>query len=135
MRTKSRVWVSVAMAASLTVIAAPVGAQDDVDLRMTIWSANPAHVELFEQLGDEFAAASPTVADVTIESFNLADLDTLFTTQIAAGDPPDLGVRRLGVEELPRHVVVPLDQVDIGYAGARPPVGARLAAHSPRFTR
>ncbi|MBX3030742.1 MAG: sugar ABC transporter substrate-binding protein [Chloroflexi bacterium] len=57
---------------------------------MTIWSANPAHVELFEQLGAEFAAASPTVSGVTIESFNLAELDTLFTTQIAAGDPPDV---------------------------------------------
>jgi multiple sugar transport system substrate-binding protein len=78
------------MAATLTAIAAPVGAQDDVNLRMTIWSANPAHVELFEQLGDEFAAANPTVADVSIESFNLAELDTLFTTQIAAGTPPDV---------------------------------------------
>lgn len=65
-------------------------AADDVTLRMTIWSANPTHVELFETLGDEFAATSPTVADVKVESFNLAELDTLFTTQIAGGDPPDV---------------------------------------------
>ncbi len=90
MRTKPRVWLSLALTASLSVIAAPVGAADDVTLRMTIWSANPSHVELFEKLGDEFAAAHPTVSDVTIESFNLAELDTLFTTQIAAGDPPDV---------------------------------------------
>jgi multiple sugar transport system substrate-binding protein len=88
---RPRIWLSVALAATtMATIAAPVGAQDDVSLRMTIWSANPAHVELFEQLGAEFAAASPTVSSVTIESFNLAELDTLFTTQIAAGDPPDV---------------------------------------------
>lgn len=63
---------------------------DDLELRMTIWSANPDHVALFEALGDEFAEQNPRVSDVKIESFNLADLDTLFTTQIAAGDPPDV---------------------------------------------
>lgn len=57
---------------------------------MTIWSADPEHVALFEGLGDEFAEQSPRVADVAIESFNLADLDTLLTTQIQAGDPPDV---------------------------------------------
>ncbi|HEU4849183.1 MAG TPA: sugar ABC transporter substrate-binding protein [Terrimesophilobacter sp.] len=68
----------------------PGSEADDLELRMTIWSANPDHVALFEELGDQFAEQSPRVSDVAIESFNLADLDTLFTTQIAAGDPPDV---------------------------------------------
>lgn len=63
---------------------------DDVELRMTIWSANPDHVGVFESLGAEFAEQNDRVSSVTIESFNLADLDTLFTTQIAAGNAPDV---------------------------------------------
>lgn len=63
---------------------------DDVELRMTIWSANPDHVGVFETLGAEFADQHDRVSGVTIESFNLADLDTLVTTQIAAGDAPDV---------------------------------------------
>lgn len=69
---------------------APGDVADDLQLRMTIWSANPDHVAAFQSLGDEFAEQSPRVSGVTIESFNLADLNTLMTTQIAAGDPPDV---------------------------------------------
>lgn len=97
MRTTSRVSLTIASLAIAGLLAAcsgPAsesdGQADDVQLRMTIWSANPDHVALFEELGDEFAAESPRVSSVKIESFNLADLDTLFTTQIAAGDPPDV---------------------------------------------
>lgn len=63
---------------------------DDVDLRMTIWSANPDHVAIFDSLGKEFSEQHPRVSSVTIESFNLAELDTLITTQISAGDAPDV---------------------------------------------
>lgn len=63
---------------------------DDLELRMTIWSADPDHVALFQGLGDEFAEQSPRVSAVQIESVNLADLDTLLITQIQAGDPPDV---------------------------------------------
>ncbi|HIY66206.1 MAG TPA: sugar ABC transporter substrate-binding protein [Candidatus Agrococcus pullicola] len=63
---------------------------DDVDLRMTIWSANPDHVAIFEELGAEFAESSPSVSGVSVESFNLAELNTLMTTQIQAGDAPDV---------------------------------------------
>ncbi len=69
---------------------APAPAEDDITLRMTIWSANETHVALFEALGDEFAEASPTVSSVKIESFNLADLDTKFTNEIQAGNAPDV---------------------------------------------
>jgi len=63
---------------------------DEVNLRMTIWSADPDHVEIFDSLGKEFAEQHPRVSSVKIESFNLAELDTLVTTQISAGDAPDV---------------------------------------------
>src|SRR5699024_1165600 len=100
MRQHSRALLMAASLATVSLVAACMGTSDgdtteestgdDVELRMTIWSASPDHVEMFQSLGDEFAEASPRVSSVTIESFNLADLDTLFTTQIAAGDPPDV---------------------------------------------
>ncbi|WP_022919416.1 ABC transporter substrate-binding protein [Ruania albidiflava] len=100
MRKHSRALLTAASLATVSLVAACMGTSDgdtteestgdDVELRMTIWSAAPEHVEMFQSLGDEFAEASPRVSSVTIESFNLADLDTLFTTQIAAGDPPDV---------------------------------------------
>lgn len=63
---------------------------DDIELRMTIWSANPDHVGVFETLGAEFAESSPTVSGVKVESFNLSELNTLMTTQIQAGEAPDV---------------------------------------------
>lgn len=100
MRSSTRVPLALAALATASMVAACSGAggapdpgpsaADDVDLRMTIWSANPDHVAVFESLGAEFAAQNPRVASVKIESFNLADLDTLVTTQIAAGDAPDV---------------------------------------------
>src|SRR5699024_12435936 len=92
MRKHSRALLMAASLATVSLVAACMGTSDgdtteesigdDVELRMTIWSAAPEHVEMFQSLGDELAEASPRVSSVTIESFNLADLDTLFTTQI-----------------------------------------------------
>lgn len=99
MRITSRAPLAIASLAAVSLLFAcsgsadpdeSAGTGDDVELRMTIWSATPEHVSTFEELGEEFAELSPRVSSVTIESFNLADLDTLFTTQIAAGDPPDV---------------------------------------------
>ncbi|WP_300265445.1 sugar ABC transporter substrate-binding protein [Microbacterium sp.] len=99
MRSSTRVPLAVAaLAAASLVVACSNGAnpdtgtsgEDDVDLRMTIWSANPDHVGVFEDLGAEFAEQNPRVASVKIESFDLAQLDTLVTTQISAGDAPDV---------------------------------------------
>lgn len=99
MRSSTRVPLAVAaIAAASLVVACSGGATtdtgssdaDDVDLRMTIWSANPDHVGVFEELGAEFAEQNPRVSSVKIESFNLAELDTLVTTQISAGDAPDV---------------------------------------------
>jgi len=98
MRSSTRVPLAVAAVAAASMVVACSAASpdadtsgaDDVALRMTIWSANPDHVAAFQTLGDKFAEQSPRVKSVKIESFNLAELDTLVTTQIAAGDAPDV---------------------------------------------
>ncbi|MGB4136687.1 MAG: sugar ABC transporter substrate-binding protein [Microbacterium sp.] len=98
MRSSTRVSAAVAMLAAAGMMAAcssgatpdSTSTADDVNLRMTIWSANPDHVAVFEKLGAEFAKENPRVASVKIESFNLAELDTLVTTQISAGNAPDV---------------------------------------------
>lgn len=99
MRSSTRIPLAVAALATASLAVACSGGSapdndssgaDDVDLRMTIWSANPDHVAVFESLGAEFAEQNPRVASVKIESFNLDELDTLVTTQISAGDAPDV---------------------------------------------
>ncbi|MGF2949189.1 ABC transporter substrate-binding protein [Microbacterium alcoholitolerans] len=98
MRSSTRVPLAVAAVAAASLVVAcsatspdtGTSGADDVALRMTIWSANPDHVSVFETLGAEFAEQNPRVKSVKIESFNLAELDTLVTTQISAGDAPDV---------------------------------------------
>ncbi|MBU1176435.1 MAG: sugar ABC transporter substrate-binding protein [Alphaproteobacteria bacterium] len=65
---------------------APVAAQE---LRMTIWSANEAHLALFNGIADGFAATHPGVT-VKFDSLPFADYTTTVTTQIAGGNAPDL---------------------------------------------
>jgi multiple sugar transport system substrate-binding protein len=59
------------------------------ELRMTIWSANEAHLALFNEIGDEFEASHPGVT-VTYDSLAFEGYVTTLTTQIAGGNPPDL---------------------------------------------
>ncbi len=69
-----------------TGLASPTMAQE---LRMAIWSANEAHLALFNAIGDEFEASHPGVT-VTYDSLAYDGYNTTLTTQIAGGNPPDL---------------------------------------------
>ncbi|MBD8065949.1 sugar ABC transporter substrate-binding protein [Devosia sp. PTR5] len=64
-------------------------AQDAVNLRMTIWSANEAHLALFNEIADGFKQTHPNVT-VTFEPLPYDNYVTTLTTQIAGGNPPDL---------------------------------------------
>lgn len=60
-----------------------------VTLRMTTWSANEAHVKLFNDIAAEYKTTHP---DVTVQ-FDALPVDTYtttLTTQIAGGNAPDL---------------------------------------------
>lgn len=77
---------TLAVLALSTGLAAPSMAQE---LRMAIWSANEAHLALFNAIGDEFEANNPGVT-VTYDSLAYDGYNTTLTTQIAGGNPPDL---------------------------------------------
>ncbi|WP_235935623.1 ABC transporter substrate-binding protein [Devosia aurantiaca] len=64
-------------------------AQDAVNLRMTIWSANEAHLALFNEIAASFKADNPNVT-VTFEPIPFDNYTTTLTTQIAGGNAPDL---------------------------------------------
>lgn len=64
-------------------------AQDAVNLRMTIWSANEAHLAMFNEIATGFKATHPNVS-VTFEPIPFENYTTTLTTQIAGGNPPDL---------------------------------------------
>jgi multiple sugar transport system substrate-binding protein len=71
---------------AIAALALPASAQD---LRMTIWSANEAHLALFNEIAADYAAANPGVT-VAFEALPFNDYTTTLTTQIAGGNPPDL---------------------------------------------
>ncbi|MEV6302209.1 sugar ABC transporter substrate-binding protein [Actinoplanes sp. NPDC051861] len=60
-----------------------------VTLRMTTWSSNPAHVELFNGIAADYRKTNPDVT-VTFEALPLENYTTTVTTQIAGGNPPDI---------------------------------------------
>jgi multiple sugar transport system substrate-binding protein len=64
-------------------------AQDAVNLRMTIWSANEAHLKLFNEIAAGFKKDHPNVT-VTYESLPFETYTTALTTQIAGGNAPDM---------------------------------------------
>lgn len=64
-------------------------AQDAVNLRMTVWSANEAHLKLFNEIAAGFKKDHPNVS-VTYESLPFETYTTALTTQIAGGNAPDM---------------------------------------------
>lgn len=65
-------------------------AASDIHLRMTMWSSNPNHLAVFNEIADNFKASHPEVTSIEFQSITLDQLDTVLTTQIQANDPPDL---------------------------------------------
>lgn len=63
----------------------------DGNLRISVWTANKDHLALLNGIGKAFTADRPEVRSVTFESLNPSDYTTALTTQLASGNPPDLG--------------------------------------------
>jgi multiple sugar transport system substrate-binding protein len=59
------------------------------DIRMAIWSANEAHLALFNGIAADYKATHPDV-NVTFDSLAFDGYTTTLTTQIAGGNAPDL---------------------------------------------
>lgn len=58
-------------------------------LRMTTWSANEAHVELFTEIAADYRSSHPDVT-VQFDALPFESYTTTLTTQIAGGNAPDL---------------------------------------------
>ncbi|GAA2524964.1 ABC transporter substrate-binding protein [Winogradskya humida] len=81
---------TVALLGALTACAGDdSGDGGPITLRMTTWSANPAHVELFTAIADEYKQTHPDVS-VTFDALPIDNYTTTLTTQIAGGNTPDL---------------------------------------------
>jgi multiple sugar transport system substrate-binding protein len=70
-------------------LVATAPAQQPVKLRMTIWSANEAHLKLFNGIADDYKRIKPDVT-VSFDSLPFPTYTTALTTQIAGGNPPDM---------------------------------------------
>ncbi|MEV8506430.1 sugar ABC transporter substrate-binding protein [Actinoplanes sp. NPDC051475] len=65
------------------------GADGPITLRMTTWSANEAHVQLFQQIAADYKQSHPDVT-VQFDALPFENYTTTLTTQIAGGKAPDL---------------------------------------------
>ena len=85
-------WISAIAGGSLAAALAFSGgaaAQEPINLRMTIWSANEAHLKMFNELAADYKKSHPNV-NVTYESLTFDTYTTTLTTQIAGGNAPDM---------------------------------------------
>ncbi|MEU6076927.1 sugar ABC transporter substrate-binding protein [Micromonospora sp. NPDC047074] len=86
--------VAVALAGVLALSACgggdEAGDKGPANLRMTIWSANEAHLKLFNEIADEYRKTHPDIASITFDPLPFENYTTTLTTQIAGGNAPDL---------------------------------------------
>jgi multiple sugar transport system substrate-binding protein len=59
-------------------------------LRMTVWTANEAHLKLLNEIATEYKASHPDVTEIKFDSIPADTYTTTLTTQIAGGNAPDL---------------------------------------------
>jgi multiple sugar transport system substrate-binding protein len=82
---------ALALLAALAGCGGESGASDkNVSLRMTIWSSNPAHLKLFDELIGEYRKNHPEIDEIKIDPLPSDTYLTTLTTQIAGGKAPDL---------------------------------------------
>ncbi|MET7397078.1 sugar ABC transporter substrate-binding protein [Dactylosporangium sp. NPDC005572] len=111
-------WKSTAIAAAALLALSACGNGDDtkeadgpVSLRMTIWTANEAHLKLFNAIADEYKSTHPNVTDIKFDSLPFDTYTTALTTQIAGGNQPDLAwiLENSAPDFVSSGALVPLD--------------------------
>ena len=89
--------LGLAAAATLALAACSGGAeqespQEDIELRMTVWTSNEDHLALFDSIAEAYMEDHPEVTDITFDPLPFEDYTTTVTTQIAGGSAPDIKV-------------------------------------------
>ncbi|MDG4798276.1 sugar ABC transporter substrate-binding protein [Micromonospora sp. WMMD1082] len=85
--------VATALTGVLAISACGGGEAEDTgpaSLRVTVWSANEAHLKLFNEIADEYRQGNPDVTEITFDPLPFENYTTTLTTQIAGGNAPDL---------------------------------------------
>jgi multiple sugar transport system substrate-binding protein len=65
--------------------------EGDGHLRIAVWTANKDHLAVLNGIGAAFKKSNPDVKSVKFESLDPMDYTTALSTQLASGNPPDLG--------------------------------------------
>ena len=84
--------LAAALAAALLGVSGCGGdtADGPVELRMTVWSANEAHLKLFNEIAADYLKTHPELTKITFDPIPFESYTTTLTTQLAGGKPPDL---------------------------------------------
>lgn len=85
--------VAAALTGALALSACGGGEAEEkgpASLRVTVWSANEAHLKLFNEIADEYRKSHPDVAEIKFDPLPFENYTTTLTTQIAGGNAPDL---------------------------------------------
>lgn len=91
MTTTTRTRLSVAgLAAALVLTGCGGGDDGPAELRMTIWTANEAHLDLFEEIADAYLADHPEVSKIEFDPLPFEKYTSTLTTQIAGDNAPDM---------------------------------------------
>lgn len=87
--------------------------QEDIDLRMTIWTSNEDHLALFDSIAEAYQADHPEIASITFDSLPFDDYTSTVTTQIAGGNAPDLAwvLENAAPDFVASGALLPLDDV------------------------
>jgi multiple sugar transport system substrate-binding protein len=88
-RSKNRLSFRALAGLALSLALAAGASAEPVKLRMTIWSANEAHLKLFNGIAEGFKKEHPDVT-VAFEPLPFETYTTALTTQIAGGNAPDM---------------------------------------------
>jgi multiple sugar transport system substrate-binding protein len=116
----------VALAAALALTACGGGGESGsdgpVELRMTVWSANEAHLKLFNEIAAEYRTAHPEITKVTFDPIPFDSYTTTLTTQLAGGNAPDLAwiLENSAPDFVASGALVPLDDKIEDTAGLNP---------------
>lgn len=67
------------------------GAADtDVNLRMTVWTADKSQLALFNGIADDYRKSHPDIKSIAFDVIPVDGYTTALTTQVASSSPPDL---------------------------------------------